>query len=131
MPNLSLERYPVFSLKSHKNIFLMRLEGLNSRDDAEQFREAEIFIRKESLAREEGEYYWYELLGLEAYLDTGEYLGRIKHIISAGSNDVYVIQEGGRELLIPATHEVVREIDLENRKIIISPMEGLLDLNEV
>lgn len=123
--------YRVVSVKSHKNIFLMRLEGLNSRDEAEQFREAEIFIRKESLTREEGEYYWYELLGLKAYMDTGEYLGRIKHIISAGSNDVYVIQEGERELLIPATHEVVKEIDLENRKIIISPMEGLLDLNEV
>lgn len=126
-----IHEFRATSVKAHKNIFLMRLEDLNSKEEAEEYKGAEILISKETLAREEGECFWYELLGLKVYLDTGEYLGCVSHIISAGSNDIYVVREGDKEIFIPATHEVVKEIDLENEKMIISAMEGLLDLNEV
>ena len=125
-----IHEFRATSVKAHKNIFLMRLEDLDSKE-AEEYKGAEILISKETLAREEDECFWYELLGLKVYLDTGEYLGSVSHIISAGSNDVYVVREGDKEIFIPATHEVVKEIDLENEKMIISAMEGLLDLNEV
>jgi len=109
----------------------MRLKDLASKEEAEEFKGAEILISKETLAREEDECFWYEILGLKVYLDTGDYLGTVSYIISAGSNDVYVVREGEKEIFIPATYEVVKEIDLENEKMIISAMEGLLELNEV
>ncbi|MCD4717017.1 MAG: ribosome maturation factor RimM [Desulfobacterales bacterium] len=121
----------VTSVNAHKNTFLMRLKDLRSKDEAEAYKGADILINKDTLVREEDECFWYELLGLKVYLDTGDYLGRVSHIISARSNDVYVVREGEKEIFIPATHEVVKEIDLENEKMVISAMEGLLDLNEV
>lgn len=123
--------YTVASLKRHKNVFLMGLGGLNSIDEAEKCRGADIFIKKEALMREDDEFFWHELLGLKVFLDTGEYVGKIFRIISTKSNDIYVVKKGNKEVLIPAIHEVVLQIDLENEKMTISPMEGLLDLNEV
>jgi 16S rRNA processing protein RimM len=123
--------FRVTSVNSHKNGLLMRLKNLSSKEEAEEYKGADILIHKDTLVREEDEYFWYELLGLKVYLESGDYLGNVSHIIFTGSNDVYVVREGEKEIFIPATHEVVKEIDLENEKMIISAMEGLLDLNEV
>lgn len=124
--------FTVSSVMSHKNIFLMKLRNLNSLEEAEKYRGAEIFIRKDFLRHEnEDEYFWHELIGLKVYLNTGRYIGTIRHILPTGSNDIYVVREGETEVLIPAIHDVVEEIDLTNKKMIISEMEGLLDLNEV
>ena len=123
--------FGVISARPHKNMLLMRLEGINSKEDAEEYRGSEIFIRKESIAREEGEFFWHELLGLKVFLENGDYLGDFYQVIETGSNDIYVVRDGEKEYLIPATYEFVRDIDLVNGKVIISDREGLLDLNEV
>ncbi len=127
-----IREYAVSSVRPHKNILLMKLEGLNTLEEAEKYRGAAILIKRHSLPRaEEEEYFWHELIGLEVYLSEGEYVGTIRHILPTGSNDIYVVQEGKKEVLIPAVHDVVREIDLTNNRMIISEVEGLLDLNEV
>ena len=82
-------------------------------------------------AVEEGEYFWGELLDLDVYSDAGEYLGKLSRIIPTGSHDIYLVSKGNKEILIPAVYEVVKEIDLEGCKMIISAMEGLLDLDEI
>ena len=122
----------VLSVKPHKNIHLIKLKGLHSLEEAEKYRGAEVLIRRDSLTREnEEDYFWHELIGLRVYLKGGRYVGTIKHILSTGGNDIYVVQEGEKEFLIPAIHEVVEQIDLANKRMIITEMEGLLDLNEV
>ncbi|UCB48081.1 MAG: 16S rRNA processing protein RimM [Deltaproteobacteria bacterium] len=124
--------YAVASVRPHKNILLMKLEGLNTLEEAEIYRGATILIKRDSLPREgEEEYFWHELIGLEVYLSGGDYVGILKHILPTGSNDIYVVQEGRSEVLIPAIHDVVKEIDLINNRMVISEVEGLLDLNEV
>jgi 16S rRNA processing protein RimM len=121
----------VLSVVGHRNDFLMKLEGLSTLDEAESCRNAAILIDKGALGREaEDEYFWHELIGLEVYLNTGEPLGTLKHILPTGSTDIYVVQKGEKELLVPAIHEVVQEIDLAGKRMIISEMEGLFDLNE-
>jgi len=123
--------FTVSSVKPHKNNVLLTLKGLDSLEEAEEYRGAAVFIRRDSLVQEEtDEYFWFDLIGLEVYLDTGKYIGTIHHILPTGSNDVYVVREGETEVLVPAIHEVVKEIDLDARKMIITEMEGLLDLNE-
>ena len=127
-----ISEYTVLSINPHKNIFLMKLRGLNSIEEAEKYRGAEILIKRDSLKdKAEDEYFWHELIGLRVHLNTGKYLGIVEHILPTGSNEIYVVREGDKEVLIPAIHDVVEEIDLKNRRIIVSEIEGLLDLNEV
>lgn len=128
---LESQEYKVLSVKPHKNIYLMKLEGLDSLEEAEIYRGAEILLRKDSLTRKNGEYFWVELIGLKVYLDSGRYMGILKEIIQTGGNDIYVVGEKETEFLIPAVHEVVERIDLENNEMIIHEMEGLFEINEV
>jgi len=115
----------------HKGGVLIRVEGLDSRDQAESYRGAEILIPKAAVSREEDEYFWRELIGLRVYLETGRYLGTVKDILETAANDIYVVREGREEFLIPAIQDVVKTIDLEKGTMIIFEVEGLLDLNEV
>lgn len=127
-----IRKYPVASVRPQKRVHLMKLEGLDSLDTAEQYRDAEILIRRDALRREhDDEFFWYELIGLSVYLRAGDYLGTIEEVLPTGNHDIYVVREGAKEILIPAVHEVVTEVDLDNRKMIITEVEGLLDLNEV
>lgn len=124
-----LHEAKVVSMQPHRSWYLLRLSGLDSVEQVEIFKGAEILIRKDSLIKTgEDEFFWYELLGLEVYLTTGEYLGALKEIFPTGSNDVYVVENQGKEFLIPAIHQVVKEIDIPQKRMVISPMKGLLDL---
>jgi 16S rRNA processing protein RimM len=125
------ECFKVVSIKPQKGMFLLELEGMTTLERAEAQRGADILVEKGGLRRDEDEYFWFELIGLEVRLDTGETIGTISRIIQTGANDIYVVKRGKREILVPATSEVVKAIDLESGKMIISPMEGLLDLNEI
>ncbi len=119
----------VVSIRAHHSIYLLKVSGLRSVDEAEFFRGAAILIGKDSVVRnDEDEFFWYELIGLNVYLTTGQYLGVLKGIFPTGSNDVYVVENEGREFLIPAIHQVVKEINRAQKRMVISPMRGLLDL---
>ena len=127
----ALSEYRVSSIKPQKNFFLLKLEGVNTLEESEPHRGADIYIKKERLTRKEaGEYFWFELIGIKAYSTRGELIGTVRHVLSTRSNDIYVIEGEKKEILVPATHSAVREIDLENQRMIISETEGSIDLNE-
>jgi 16S rRNA processing protein RimM len=126
-----IHAYRVLSATPHKNIVLMKLQGVNSLEEADKLREAEVWVAAEAIPRERGEYFWHELIGLTVLQETGEYIGDLAHIIPAGGSEIYVVTCGKKEIFIPATYDVVKEIDLEKGTMTISPMEGLLDLNEI
>lgn len=128
-----LSEYKVISVNAHRNAYLMKLDGISSLEDAERYRGAEILISKNALRREsEDEYFWFELIGLEVFVDSGRFVGTLREIINTGSNDIYVVKEGDKEFLIPALHGVVLKIDLENKRMIIAGnIDGLLDTDEV
>ena len=125
-------KHAVSSISPHQGIFLITLKGLDSLEDAEKYRGADIFITKDSLSREfDEEYFWHEIIDMQVFLESGEYLGTVKQIIPTGSNDIFVVRKENSEILIPAIQEVVKVIDPEGNKMFIDPMEGMLDLNEV
>jgi len=126
-----IREYGVVAVAAHKGIVLMKLEGIDSVEEAEKYRGADIVVEKQSVPLQEEEFLWEELLGLDVYLATGEQVGRLSQIIPTKGNDIYVIKGEKKEILIPAVHEVIKEIDIEEGRITISPMEGLLDLNEI
>ena len=124
--------HAVQSISPHQSILLLTLKGLDSLEEAEKYRGAAVFIRKDSLIREsDEEYFWHEIIGMQVYLKSGEYIGTVKQVIPTGANDVFVVRKEESEILIPGIHEVVQEIDPEGNKMIIDAMEGMLDLNEV
>ena len=115
-----------------KGRWLVALEGIDSRDAAEVLKGAELYVDAETLPPlEDGRHYWFELLGMEVITASGESLGVIKDILETGANDVYVIHGDRGEVLLPSTDEVVREIDTELKRMIVTPLEGMLPGEEV
>jgi 16S rRNA processing protein RimM len=75
----------------------------------------------------EGEYYWFQIEGLQVFDEEGRYYGTVNEIIVTGSNDVYVVQDGDKELLLPMIDSVVKSIDPKENKLIFHIIEGLLE----
>jgi len=100
------------------------------RDQALLYRNALIQIPESQLMPlPKGHYYLFQIVGLAVYLETGQYLGRVRDVLRTGSNDVYqVVDDNQHEFLVPALREVVAQINLEEQKMVIRPMPGLLEL---
>ncbi len=119
----------VVSLQGSGRKTILCLKGYDSIEDASKAVGGELLVRRDQFpATEEGEYYWTDLIGLRVVTDGGEDLGTLAEIIETGSNDVYVVQGGGKEYLIPALEDVVLKVDLENGTMTIAPLDGLLQL---
>jgi 16S rRNA processing protein RimM len=81
----------------------------------------------ETVPLPDGSYYWFELIGMEAVSESGEKIGTIVDIFQTGSNDVYVLKKGRKEFYIPATKDVIRQVDKKARRMTIRVLEGLLE----
>ena len=114
-------------VKPHTGTPLISFKGVTDRDRARELIGGELFISETELPElDEDTYYWFELTGLEVYTVQEEYLGRIASIFPTGSNDVYVVKDGQKEVLIPALESVVIDIDLENKRMQVDLPEGLI-----
>jgi len=114
-------------VKHHTRTPLLLLKGINDRNQAEVLIGAKLFIPKAELPQlENGSYYWIDLIGIEVYTTEDEYLGRIESIIETGSNDVYVVKDKKKEVLIPALESVVTDIDLAQKRMQVDLPEGLI-----
>jgi 16S rRNA processing protein RimM len=81
---------------------------------------------EETVPLPEGTYYWFELIGMEVVSEGGEKLGKIVDIFKTGSNDVYVMKQGRKETYIPATAEVVKQVDRKAKRMVIHLLDGLM-----
>lgn len=115
--------------RKHKQFDLLQFEQLDTLNDVEPFKGAYLKIKEEQLTElPAGEYYHYEIIDCEMFDTSGEKIGTIKEILSPGANDVWVVKRNGqKDALIPFIKDVVKEIDVAQKKVVIEPMEGLLD----
>jgi 16S rRNA processing protein RimM len=128
-PGGTYDSYEMASAVAHKKNVLVSLKGFDNINQVLSLVGREVFIRRDQFPRlPEGEYYWCDLIGLVVQTEDGETLGELVDIFETGSNDVYVVKAGVREILIPATEEVILNVNLEARRMIIRPPDGLLDL---
>ena len=120
--------YNVENARYHKNMILLKLKGINTPEEAEMLRNAFLEIdREDAIPLEEGTYFIADLLGLEVYTDEGKLLGKVEDIYNTGSKDIYVIKdELGKQVLLPGINEVIKEVDLNNGKIIVHLIPGLV-----
>lgn len=120
----------VESSRRHKNFILLSFEGLNNINLVEPFKEGIIKVTKDQLVDDEldeNEYYYFEIIDCKVYSEEGTYIGIVTNILETGANDVWEIEdEKGKKHYIPYIEDVVKEIDVENKKITIHVMEGLL-----
>lgn len=118
------EVYDVEGIRFHKGAALVKLQGVDSLDDAEKLRGAYLAIRPEERADlQEGEYWEEDIVGLLAVLEDGTELGEITHIIRGKANDVWVTDKA----MIPAVGDTIIRVDLEGRKVVVRAMEGLIE----
>ena len=124
----SRKEYVIEEVKYHKNMVLMKLKGIDTPEDANLLRQSYLFIdRDKEEPLEEGTYYIVDLLGLEVYTDEDKLLGTVQDIFNTGSNDIYIVKdEQGKQVLLPGISEVIKEINLEDKKIIVHLIPGLI-----
>ncbi|MFQ5579520.1 MAG: ribosome maturation factor RimM [Nitrospiria bacterium] len=82
---------------------------------------------EERLPLPEGSYYQSDLIGLDVFLEDGTDLGRLEEIYETGSNDIYAVRSGKREVLIPALRKFISSVDLAQKKMVVTPVEGLIE----
>ena len=123
-----IKQYEIEEVKYHKNMVLMKLKGIDNPEDANLLRQSYLLVDRENEEPlEEGVYYIVDLLGLEVYSDDNKLLGTVQDIFNTGSNDIYDVKdELGKRILLPGIPDVIKEVDLENKKIIVHLIPGLI-----
>ncbi len=121
-------RVEVLAARPHKGGFLLRLAGVETMTEAERLVGARVSVAEADLPPlSEGEFYWFQIVGLEVATEAGTRLGRVVEILETPAHDVYVVRDGDRERLVPAVDEVVVEIDRAAGRLVVRPIEGLLE----
>ena len=122
------KEFEIEEVKYHKNQVLLKLKGIDTVEMANTYRNAILEIdRKDAIPLKKGQYFIADLLESEVYSDEGEKLGILDDIYNTGSNDIYVVKnELGKSILLPGIPDVIKEVDIENKKIIVHLLKGLV-----
>jgi 16S rRNA processing protein RimM len=125
----TLRELTLKSFNANSGKFIISLADFDDIDLAKPLVGNELCLRRDHLPElTDDEYYWSDLIGLQVVTDDGTLLGTIADIFETGSSDIYVVRSETREYLIPAIGDVVKQVDLDRGIIVITPLEGLLDL---
>ncbi len=126
--NNNQTEYEIEEVKYHKDMVLIKFKGIDKVVQAEMLRNSYLTVSRDSVEKlEEGRYYIVDLLGLEVYTDEQVLLGTLEDIFNTGSNDIYVVKDKqGKQILLPAIQDVIKQIDIENKKIIVHLLPGLI-----
>jgi 16S rRNA processing protein RimM len=122
--------FNVAALRRQGRLSVILFGGISSRNDASKLTNSRLFVRKAALSPlKPGEYYTYQIVGMEVVTDDGRSLGIVVKIFTAGENDVYeVMPAGGKpgdEMLIPAIADVITKIDINAGLITVKLLEGM------
>ena len=125
----TLREFTLTSFNANSGKFIIGLQDFDDIDQVKHLVGNELCLKRSQLPKlTEDEYYWSDLIGLQVLTDDGALLGTIADIFETGSSDIYVVRGTSREYLIPAIGDVIQQIDLVNGRVIITPLDGLLDL---
>ncbi len=127
-PSGDSETRKIKTLRKLNKFVLVSFYGINDPETASRYRGAILSADRSLLPELQAEEYFYDqIIGLTVCTTEGSVIGKVSDIFETGSNDIYVVKGSGKEYLIPAIHDVIKKINLEEGKIIIRALEGLLD----
>lgn len=110
-----------------KNMVIAKIEGVDTVEAAEKYRNKVLFMHRDDLELDEDTYFIQDLIDMEVQdADSGFVYGKITDVLQNGANDVYVIK-GDREYLVPAIPDVVISTDIDSNIMQIRPLDGLFD----
>lgn len=127
---LGEEKIPVNleSVKYHKNLAILKFKEYNNINEVLDLKDYYIYVDEDGRVElPEGHFFIYEILDSQVFDLDDNPLGFLRDIIQGPGNDVYLIKDGEKEYLIPAVGEFVKKIDLENKRIYIQPIEGMIE----
>lgn len=118
----------VQSVKFFKQFAILKFKGIDNINDIERYKRCPLLVeRKDAVALEEDEYFIADMIGIQVVTEDDEPFGTLKDVMETGANDVYVIDtEGHGEVLVPAIRECILDVDIENQKMKIHLMDGLI-----
>lgn len=120
----------VESCKFFKQFAILKFKEFNNINEVEIYKRCGLYVNREQAVKlEKDEYYIADLIGITVYNEDDTVLGILKDVIETGANDVYLIKmENGKELMVPALKECILEVNVEESRMKVHLLEGLLDL---
>ena len=115
-------------IKYFKQFVILKFQGIDNINDIEKYKGKSLYIaREQGVELEENEYYRADLISMEVYLEDGTRFGTLTEVMETGANDVYCVQtEKHGEVLLPAIHQCIRQVDVEHGRMTVHLMAGLL-----
>ena len=123
----NLKELQVEEVKFSKNQVLLKFKGIETIEQAEELRNYYLQAKRSDIKLEKGAYFIVDLIGLDVYTEEGELLGTLKEVLQPGANDVYIVEnEAKQEILLPVIPDVIKQVDIEGKKIVVKLLEGLI-----
>lgn len=118
----------ISSVRFFKNLVIVKFKEFNSINEIEQYKGKDLYVSRENaIPLEEGEYYLADIIGAAVVTEDGAVFGELKDVLETGANLVYVVLHEGKEVLLPVIPDCVKNVDVEQRKVTVHIMKGLLD----
>lgn len=123
-----LKEFKIEQVRFSKNMVFLKLEGIDTIEEAEKYRNLYLKRKRDKDEKlEKDSYYIVDIIGCKVYTDEQKELGKVEDVFSTGSNDVYVVKdELGKQVLLPAIKEVIKNVNINNKTIIVHLLEGLI-----
>ncbi|MBR3035762.1 MAG: 16S rRNA processing protein RimM [Lachnospiraceae bacterium] len=124
----SREIKKIESVKYFKGMAILKLSGIDTMDEAEKYRKAELWVERSQLPKIPGKYLIADLIGMDVVTEDGVSIGTLTDVWQTGANDVYVVEKhDGKELLLPKIPSCILNVDEEDRRITVYVLPGLED----
>jgi 16S rRNA processing protein RimM len=118
----------VSSFRTNKNMIILKIDLFKNRTDSDNYTGSFIYVESKHVVKPpKGKYFHHELIGLSLEDSNGEKFGIVKDVWAMPASDIYVIDLNGKEILIPATKQFIKKVDLGSKKIIINVIAGLIE----
>ena len=116
------------SVRFFKQFVIVKFKGIDNINDIEMYKGRDLWIpREEAQELGEDEYYVADLIGMDVLLENGEKFGVLRDVMETGANDVYIVDRvDGEEVLLPAIHDCVLDVDVEKNTMTVHLMKGLV-----
>ena len=128
---LTLDSGQELTIKSsrwHNQILLLGFEGVNDRNQIEALRDQLISSQVDLSALAPGEYHYQQLIGCQVYLQNNDLVGQVSEVVKLPGQDLLSVDKNGSQVLIPMVKQIIISIDVLEKKIVVNPPEGLLDV---
>ena len=115
-------------VKFFKQFVILKFRGIDNINDIEKYKGKRLLVAREHAVKlKKDEYFIADMIGMDVFTEDGELFGALKDVMETGANDVYIIEmSDGKEVLVPAIKQCILDVDIENRKMVIHLLEGLV-----